>query len=83
MALRPEPFGALAYHYDNRRLNFLRSPELVRLVGDLEHFDSTKAAFDSLDVDAGKWPAFGKALDALAGSDFLEPVEHRRGGNRS
>ena len=32
VALRPEPFGALAYHYGNRRLTFLRSPELVELV---------------------------------------------------
>ena len=32
VALRPEPFGALAYHYGNRRLNFLRAPELVALV---------------------------------------------------
>jgi putative mycofactocin binding protein MftB len=32
VALRPEPFGALAYHYGNRRLTFLRSHELVDLV---------------------------------------------------
>jgi putative mycofactocin binding protein MftB len=29
VALRPEPFGALAYHFGNRRLVFLRRPELV------------------------------------------------------
>ncbi len=74
MAIRPEPFGALAYHYGNRKLNFLRSPELVRLVDELEHFDSTRAAFDSLDLDARQWPAYGKALDALARSDFIEPL---------
>lgn len=74
MALRPEPFGALAYHYDNRKLNFLRSRELVRLVDDLGDFDSPRAAFDSLDLDAGQWPAYGKALDALARSDFIEPL---------
>ncbi len=72
VALRPEPFGALAYHYGNRKLNFLRSPELVQLVDSLEQFDSTRAAFDSLDLDAGQWPAYGKALDALARSDFIE-----------
>ncbi len=32
VALRPEPFGALAYHYGNRRLVFLRSPDMVRVV---------------------------------------------------
>ena len=74
VALRPEPFGALAYHYGNRKLNFLRSPELVRLVDDLEHFASARAAFDSLELDVGQWPAYGKALDALARSDFIEPL---------
>ena len=32
MALRPEPFGALAYHYGNRRLVFLKHPDVVRVV---------------------------------------------------
>ncbi len=31
MGLRPEPFGALAYHYDTRRLVFLKSTDLVDL----------------------------------------------------
>ena len=29
VALRPEPFGALAYHYGNRRLMFLKHPDMV------------------------------------------------------
>ena len=32
VALRPEPFGALAYHYDTRRLVFLKDRDLVRVV---------------------------------------------------
>ncbi|MEC7174444.1 MAG: mycofactocin biosynthesis chaperone MftB, partial [Actinomycetota bacterium] len=36
VALRPEPFGALAYHYDNRRLIFLKHPTIVEVVKDLE-----------------------------------------------
>lgn len=32
VAVRPEPFGALAYHYDTRRLVFLRHPQLVDVV---------------------------------------------------
>ena len=31
--LRPEPFGALAYHFGNRKLTFLKRPELVSVVG--------------------------------------------------
>ena len=32
VALRPEPFGALAYHYGNRRLVFLKHPDVVSVV---------------------------------------------------
>ena len=38
VALRPERFGALAYHYGTRRLTFLRSvllADVVRALGDL------------------------------------------------
>ncbi len=71
VALRPEPFGALAYHYDNRRLNFLRAPELVSLIRSLADHESVRAAFDSSDIDEQRWPSFERALAALAASDFL------------
>jgi len=71
VALRPEPFGALAYHYDNRRLNFLRAPELVALVESLGEHDSARAAFDAAGIESKRWPSFEKALAALAASDFL------------
>lgn len=74
VALRPEPFGALAYHYDNRRLNFLRSPELVRLVEALVDHPDPKRAFEAQGIDRRRWPSFEQALRALARSDFLEPV---------
>ena len=32
VAIRPESFGALAYHYGNRRLVFLKAPALVTVV---------------------------------------------------
>ena len=35
VALRPEPFGALAYHFGTRRLSFLKSPELFAAVRSL------------------------------------------------
>ena len=35
VGLRPEPFGALAYHFDTRRLVFLKSTDLVDLVESL------------------------------------------------
>ncbi|MEM8708463.1 MAG: mycofactocin biosynthesis chaperone MftB [Actinomycetota bacterium] len=71
VALRPEPFGALAYHYGNRRLNFLRAKELVTLVESLDGEISVRSAFDTAGIDPRRWPSFEKALAALARSNFL------------
>jgi len=62
VALRPEPFGALAYHYGNRRLTFLRSARLVELVRSLAGHPSLDSA-----LTAAAWPATGRtqALTAL------------------
>lgn len=75
VALRPEPFGALAYHYGNRRLNFLRAKELVTLVESLDDHESVRAAFDAAEINPRRWPSFEKALASLAASDFLVPEE--------
>ena len=74
VALRPEPFGALAYHYDNRRLNFLRAPELVTLVQNLGEHCSIREAFESAGLEDRRWPSFEKALASLAASDFLVAI---------
>ncbi len=71
VALRPEPFGALAYHYGNRRLNFLRAPELVTLVESLENHPTVRAAYGASGIDERRWPSFEKALASLADSDVL------------
>ena len=74
MALRPEPFGALAYHYDNRRLNFLRDHDLVTLVNDLGNHASVDDALTASTIDPRRWPSFRKALASLAASEFLTRV---------
>ena len=74
VALRPEPFGALAYHYGNRRLNFLRSPDLVELVESMGDHPDPRQAFEAKGLDQRRWPSFERALGALARSQFLEPV---------
>ncbi len=71
VALRREPFGALAYHYGNRRLNFLRAPELAALVESLGEHASVRAAFDASGIDPRRWLSFVRALESLAGSGFL------------
>ena len=44
VALRPEPFGALAYHFGTRRLSFLKSRTLLRVVESLSEQPSARAA---------------------------------------
>ena len=47
LALRPEKFGALAYHYGNRRLTFLKSPQLTAIVESLGDHPSVDAALEA------------------------------------
>jgi len=70
--LRPEPFGALAYHFGNRRLSFLKSPQLVTVVRLLENHDSAAGALHAAGVPAGQWGRYTAALAALADSEVID-----------
>jgi mycofactocin biosynthesis protein MftB len=75
VGLRPEPFGALAYHYDTRRLVFLKSNDLVALVRSLEQHDSAAAAVDALvDPSTGRRSSYLTALASLCESGVVEPL---------
>lgn len=71
VALRPEPFGALAYHYGNRRLTFLRSPELVELVRTLGEHASLDDALAASGIAPARWPSYRTAVESLAASELL------------
>lgn len=71
VALRPEPFGALAYHYGNRRLVFLRHPDMVSVVRDIGRHDSVRDALTASGVDEARWPSFVSALDSLTTSEII------------
>ena len=71
VALRPEPFGALAYHYGNRRLTFVRATELVDLLRDLGEHESVDAALAASNVAPARWPAFRTALAGLEQSEVI------------
>ena len=70
--LRPEPFGALAYHFGNRRLSFLKSRQLVSVVRLLESHDSAADALDAADVPVQQWGRYTAALAALADSEVID-----------
>jgi len=71
VALRDESFGALAYHYGNRRLVFLKSRTLVTLVSSLHEYPSADAALTAL-VPDDKRPAYARALARLAAAEVID-----------
>jgi putative mycofactocin binding protein MftB len=71
VALRPEPFGALAYHFGNRKLIFLKRPELVAVVRGLASAADVRSALVAAGVPEAGWPAYLSALDGLAASDMI------------
>jgi mycofactocin biosynthesis protein MftB len=73
VALRPEPFGALAYHFGNRKLTFLKRPELVTLVQDLGRHPDVRTALTAAAIPAAQHPAFVDALRGLAATDMIRP----------
>ncbi|MDJ0771178.1 MAG: mycofactocin biosynthesis chaperone MftB [Ilumatobacter sp.] len=72
VALRPEPFGALAYHYDTRRLVFLKDPDVVRVVTELEHHATVAATLDACRIAPQRRGSFERALQTLIESEMLD-----------
>lgn len=71
VALRPEPFGALAYHFGNRRLTFLKRHELVSVV---ERLDGSRPLVDVLatcGVPEWQWPVFADSVARLVDSGMV------------
>jgi len=70
--LRPEPFGALAYHFGNRRLSFLKTQQLVTVVRLLESHDSAADALAAAGVPVQQRARYAAALAALADSEVID-----------
>ena len=71
VALRPEPFGALAYHYETRKLVFLKHPDVVRVVQSLVDHDTVADTLIACGIDERRWPSFDRALTSLYESEML------------
>ncbi|CAN5505673.1 mycofactocin biosynthesis chaperone MftB [soil metagenome] len=73
VALRPEPFGALAYHFGNRKLTFLKRPELVAVVQALGEQPDVRSALVAVGVPVSQHAAYADALAGLARTDMIRP----------
>jgi putative mycofactocin binding protein MftB len=71
VSLRPERFGALAYHFGTRRLSFLKSPRLLRVVEALADEPSALAACRRAGVPEAQLSDYAQALATLADTDMI------------
>ena len=75
VALRPESFGAFAYHFGTRRLSFLKSPTLLAVVKSLADQPTGHDACRAAGVSPAELPTYERALTTLAGSGMILPRE--------
>jgi putative mycofactocin binding protein MftB len=71
VALRPERFGALAYHFGTRRLSFLKSRPLLKIVESLDDQPSARAACAAAGIPAQELPCYEQALGTLADTGMI------------
>jgi putative mycofactocin binding protein MftB len=73
VAVRPEPFGALLYHFGTRRLSFLKNPTMLAVVRSLGEHPSARAACTAAGVQPGSLTAYQRGLAVLAESHMITP----------
>jgi mycofactocin biosynthesis protein MftB len=71
VSMRPEPFGALLYHFGTRRLSFLKNQRVLAVVRSLADHPSARAACHAAGVAEAELPAYAGALSALADSKMI------------
>jgi len=72
VSLRPEPFGALAYNFGNRRLTFLKRSELVAVVRGLDGVRPLRNVLDDCGVPSWQWPVFEESLERLIAAEMID-----------
>jgi len=71
VAVRPEPFGALLYHFGTRKLSFLKNRTILAVVESLDQYPDAQSALAAAGVDAGGEGPYLHALGVLADSAML------------
>jgi putative mycofactocin binding protein MftB len=71
VGLRDERFGALAYHFGNRRLTFLNDRSLVDVVRTAGEHADLGGALAAAGVADDRRPAFLRALERLADAEVI------------
>jgi putative mycofactocin binding protein MftB len=71
VSVRPEPFGALLYHFGTRKLSFLKDRTLLAVVQSLQAAPSVRAACVTAGVADADLPRYQQALATLAKSSMV------------
>ena len=75
VAVRPEPFGALLYHFGTRKLSFLKNRTILAVVQSLAEYPDVRAACRAAGVEDSQQQPYLHALGVLAGSHMLVQAE--------
>jgi len=80
VAVRPEPFGALLYHFGTRRLSFLKNTTVLEVIRSLGDHPSVRSACAAAGIGPAALPAYERALATLAESHMIRewPVSEGR-----
>jgi mycofactocin biosynthesis protein MftB len=71
VAVRPEPFGALLYHFGTRKLSFLKDRTILAVVQSLADYPDAAAACRAAGVEEARLASYLHALGVLASSNML------------
>ena len=72
VAVRPEPFGALLYHFGTRRLSFLKDRQLLAVVERLDAAATAREACADAGLGHEQLPAYARSLFTLAATSMIE-----------
>jgi mycofactocin biosynthesis protein MftB len=75
VAVRPEPFGALLYHFGTRKLSFLKDRTILAIVQTLDEHADARTACRAAGVEAAGERPYLRALEVLADSHMLVAKE--------
>ncbi|GAA2568180.1 mycofactocin biosynthesis chaperone MftB [Mycolicibacterium diernhoferi] len=75
VAVRPEPFGALLYHFGTRKLSFLKNRTILDVVNSLDEHPSVRSACRAAGIDDDAQAPYLHALSVLVKSHMLVAKE--------
>lgn len=75
VAVRPEPFGALLYHFGTRKLSFLKNRTILAVVRSLADHPDVRSALRVEGVEDCEQGPYLHALGVLVDSRMLVPQE--------